>query len=59
MANISGENRKLRDAVAAKLAKAQNRKDGLGATGRLSDAAKAKQNKRVADKIRKKQQGGN
>jgi hypothetical protein len=54
MANISGENRKLRDAVASKLAKAQARKDGLGQNGKLSDAAKAKQNKRVADRIRRR-----
>lgn len=47
-------NRKTRDAVAAKLAKAQSRKDGLGATGGLSDAARARQNKRVADKIEKR-----
>ena len=46
---LNGENRKMRDAVAARLRKSQ---DNAG----LSDAARARQNKRVADRI-KKQQG--
>jgi hypothetical protein len=54
VANISGENRKLRDAVSAKLARAQKRRDDAGV---LPADRKAKQNKRVADKIRKKQGG--
>lgn len=44
---LDGNSRKLRDAVSAKLAKAQ-KADGMGAGKRNA------QNKRVADKIAKK-----
>lgn len=51
--------RKTRDAVSAKLKKAQERSDGLGATGKLSDAARNRQNRRVADRIEKRGKGIN
>lgn len=46
--------RKTRDAVSAKLKKAQQRNDGRGQTGKMSDDAIARQNRRVADRIEKR-----